>query len=381
MSQNTTKRAGNSPLSFLPHNLRNTLLSISFFLLTVFWGQSAMAQTDRLPTTAGDGGFENASPSGWTIQNSALANTKRWLVGTTATAGYTGTYSAFIRTTTGTAHTYTNNVGTSIARIYRTIDLTAYPTETNITLSFLWICGGEAYPITTDRMRVWVEPSSTAIPAITTAKVASGVVPTGVEEIPRSASTYFSGSGSSWTTFSVKLNPLYAGTSIRLIFEWVNNADSVGANPPAGIDDVSLTTCVPPANDNCAGVATLTVNPLSTCTTSTAGTTVNAIASPVATVCGNPDDDVWYQFTTTKTSHIVTVTPSGGTPLSDAVFQVFSTSCGGTSIACQNSTSGAAAEFGAGRAPLIVPVPVSPFSPWKRRCEPSTNRSDYLRSR
>ncbi|WP_155958850.1 GEVED domain-containing protein [Flavobacterium limnosediminis] len=99
----------------------------------------------------------------------------------------------------------------------------------------------------------------------------------------------------------------------------------------------------PPANDNCAGAIALTVNPATTCTTTTSGTTVAATQSQVS-CAGTADDDVWYSFTATTTSHTITATP--GT-LSDIVLQVFSGACAGTvtgSLGCADVTSGATAE-------------------------------------
>ncbi len=57
---------------------------------------------------------------------------------------------------------------------------------------------------------------------------------------------------------------------------------------------------------------------------------------------GVADDDVWYKFVATSTTHTVTVTP---TTLVNASFQVFSGTCGTpTSLACINATTGALAE-------------------------------------
>lgn len=101
-------------------------------------------------------------------------------------------------------------------------------------------------------------------------------------------------------------------------------------------------TTLPAFNDNCATAYPLTVNPTLTCTTSSTGTTVGATQSQLGCV-GTADDDVWYQFTATATSHILTVTPN---TLSDAVFQVFSGSCAGTltSLGCIDNTSGSSVE-------------------------------------
>ncbi|WP_162126334.1 T9SS sorting signal type C domain-containing protein [Flavobacterium phycosphaerae] len=106
----------------------------------------------------------------------------------------------------------------------------------------------------------------------------------------------------------------------------------------SGGGNVSFTLGCPavaPANDNCSGAIVLTVNPTSSCTTSTTGTTLAATQSQTS-CSGTADDDVWYSFVATGTSHTITVTP--GT-LSDLVVQIFSGSCGSlTSIDCVDDT-------------------------------------------
>lgn len=102
----------------------------------------------------------------------------------------------------------------------------------------------------------------------------------------------------------------------------------------------------PPANDDCANAVPLTVNPTLTCTTVTAGTTTSATNSNVSTgsCSGTPDDDVWYTFTATGVSHVITLSDivSTGIYSSTSLYlQVFSGACGTmTSVKC--STSGTA---------------------------------------
>ena len=90
-----------------------------------------------------------------------------------------------------------------------------------------------------------------------------------------------------------------------------------------------------PANDDCTGAISLTINATSSCATSTSGTTIGASQS-LSSCAGTADDDVWFSFVATGTSHTVTVTPGS---LSDAVFQVYNGSCGAfTSLACIDNT-------------------------------------------
>src|SRR5690606_48283 len=65
----------------------------------------------------------------------------------------------------------------------------------------------------------------------------------------------------------------------------------------------------PPANDNCDGAVSLTVNADYACGTVTAGTTVGATQSMAATPCfGTPNDDVWFSFEATSTAHRISLT-------------------------------------------------------------------------
>jgi len=102
---------------------------------------------------------------------------------------------------------------------------------------------------------------------------------------------------------------------------------------------VSFTT--PPINNLCADTISLTVNSSTTCTTSSTGNTIGGTQS-IAGCSGTADDDIWYSFTATSTSHIITVTP--GT-LTDAVLQIYSGTCAGlTSLSCIDNTAGSSVE-------------------------------------
>ncbi|MDX9932407.1 MAG: hypothetical protein RB294_07460, partial [Bacteroidales bacterium] len=74
-------------------------------------------------------------------------------------------------------------------------------------------------------------------------------------------------------------------------------------------------------SDGCSAATAIpiTVN----CSSPVSGTTAGATQT-IAGCVGTADDDVWYTFTATATSHIITVTPSSGM---DAVVQLFSGDC------------------------------------------------------
>ncbi len=104
-----------------------------------------------------------------------------------------------------------------------------------------------------------------------------------------------------------------------------------------------ITFTTRPANDECLGAVSLTVNASNVCTSTTSGTSVNASQSQAAcSGAGTADDDVWYSFTALGTAHTVTITAGTITNLN---FEVFSGACGSlTSIACINNTTGSNAE-------------------------------------
>ena len=85
-------------------------------------------------------------------------------------------------------------------------------------------------------------------------------------------------------------------------------------------------------SDNCASATPISVT--ANCSAPTNGTTTGAAASIYSGCVGNADDDVWYKFTATATSQIISVVPSSGM---DPVVQLFSGTCGSlTTLNCQD---------------------------------------------
>ncbi len=118
---------------------------------------------------------------------------------------------------------------------------------------------------------------------------------------------------------------------------------SGGGSGSQGNLNICVTSITTTGNDNCAGATPLTVNTGSLCSASTSGTTVSATQS-MAGCLGSADDDVWFSFVATGTSHQITVTPN---TLYDAVFQVFSGSCGSlASLMCVDNSVGYSVETG-----------------------------------
>ncbi|WP_339890249.1 choice-of-anchor J domain-containing protein, partial [uncultured Flavobacterium sp.] len=115
------------------------------------------------------------------------------------------------------------------------------------------------------------------------------------------------------------------------------------------------TTCVtpppPPANDNCDTAATVQVNTDGSCTQLTAGTVAGATPSSQANTCvGTADDDVWFSFTATQATHIITIQDIVGSTLdlNHAVYTSTNTTnpCGNlTQIICSNPDLSVANTF------------------------------------
>lgn len=93
----------------------------------------------------------------------------------------------------------------------------------------------------------------------------------------------------------------------------------------------------PPANDDCAGAVSLTVNPTLVCAAKTSGTTVSATQSTeTAPSCAATgiNDDVWYKFVATSTSHKITIDNVVGNT-TDMAMAVYTGGCGSlTQLVC-----------------------------------------------
>lgn len=98
----------------------------------------------------------------------------------------------------------------------------------------------------------------------------------------------------------------------------------------------------PPSNDECSSATVLTVNPTLVCAVSSPGTVLSATGSADANSCGNTrdDDDVWYSFVATNTTHFIDILNVSGS-VTDMYHSVFTGSCGslGSAILCSDPNS------------------------------------------
>jgi len=136
---------------------------------------------------------------------------------------------------------------------------------------------------------------------------------------------------------------------------------AVGAGgESSGCSEIMFTTAPPPpANDECATAITLTVNPDLNCGTVTPGYTIGATDSGmIPDPCyGNPDDDVWFKFVATATTHkisLLNIQSVGTSTSDDTYFQVFSGGCGAlSSILCSDPPSGTVTGLTVGETYLV----------------------------
>jgi gliding motility-associated-like protein len=104
-----------------------------------------------------------------------------------------------------------------------------------------------------------------------------------------------------------------------------------GFGGEVGTFGICVTANIPPANDNCPGAQTLTPSTTPTCVAQTAGTTNNATQStntpnPPCGAANAWNDDVWYKFTATSTTHTITLSSiTGGS--TTMVMNLYSGTC------------------------------------------------------
>lgn len=131
------------------------------------------------------------------------------------------------------------------------------------------------------------------------------------------------------TSYTPTTSLLYATTYYWFVTPTNAGTDTLGCNSTV----YSFTTPLPPpapANDDCANAAELTVNPNLLCDVVTSGTTISATQSTeTAPSCAatGVNDDVWFKFTATSTSHRITIRNIVGAT-QDMAMAVYTGACG-----------------------------------------------------
>ena len=142
------------------------------------------------------------------------------------------------------------------------------------------------------------------------------------------------GSGQTGTTVSFAVT-LTAGVTY---FIWFDTWPSPASPCPGTF---SLTPPPPPiTNDNPCDAISLSVNTSLMCTTQTPGSLVGATATtsvPTAPCGGTPNDDVWFSFIATATTHYVSLNNVSGSP-TDLYHAVYRGTCGAlVNIGCSDA--------------------------------------------
>jgi hypothetical protein len=159
-----------------------------------------------------------------------VAQTNKWFYG--SVTGNTGK-SIYISNDNGTTNAYTIT-SPSVVQAYR--DITIPAGTTLATFSFDWKAQGES---SYDYLRVWLVPSNfmptpgVQITAATGTPGAPGRVQIGQYNL--------NGTWQSYSNTNLNITN-YAGTTMRLVFEWRNDG-SGGTQPPVAVDNIILRVC------------------------------------------------------------------------------------------------------------------------------------------
>ncbi|MEL1248659.1 T9SS type A sorting domain-containing protein [Flavobacterium helocola] len=210
---------------------KGTLVSFMTVFLMLFSFVFVQGQTTLISPT-GDGGFENGATfaaNGWTTVNPA---TDTWQVGNVPVSS-NGVNCAYVSANGGAAWTYSQF--SVFNHVYR--DVTIPAGENKVTLTFKWKAGGEgSTTFDWDNMKVFWSPT-TFTPTSTTAV-------TGATQLigPGAVSGMYKLSSANWNTETIVFSAT-PGT-YRLIFQWKSDGLDI-ANPPAALDEISLTSQAP----------------------------------------------------------------------------------------------------------------------------------------
>lgn len=226
------RSAENSQSKKRGRSLSKFIVALAMIIVSGLSLQS-FAQTVLINPTQ-EGGFElgnSFAANGWSVANMPA---NPWIVGPLSNGAITGN-AAFI-SNNGTTPSY-DLAGTSTNYFWR--DVTVPAGQSKIQLTFNWISNGEA---SWDLWQVFAAPTSIT----PVASVHSGS--SGTTNVPAAINgATFIGFGQSQTTVQTAtffLPANLAGTTFRLIFVWKSDT-SFGTQPPAQIDNISLTSSVP----------------------------------------------------------------------------------------------------------------------------------------
>ena len=228
------------------------------FLMAFLLGQSMNAQTVLINPNV-EGGFEDGTTfasNGWTQVDDT---NNRWVLGTVP-GWFSGARGAYVSNDSGVTWGYSTTT-TSRSHFYRDV---AFPAgATAVDLAFDWRANGSDG--NWDNLLVYIMDTSitpsTAGPATTntTSTNWTGYTngTTGYFLLQRNGTTVPTTTTAVTYTFTAAQLNYVSGKTKRLVFVWKNDG-SGGANPPASLDNISLTamvpSCVPPTDVTVAGI-------------------------------------------------------------------------------------------------------------------------------
>ena len=211
--------------------------------------------------------FENNTENGRWALNNPNAYVNHWIIGTS-------TYSSSNKSlyvSNSSANEYTNT-SSSYVYAYRQIN---FATAGEYTITFKWKARGESG--CWDAMYAALCPPGTACPPATNITSSTNSLPTNyinVADVSQSNNTtgvfLWTNNASDWKTSTKSVNITTTG-NYYLVFYWKNDG-SGGTNPPAAVDDISITRIACPA-------PTLLTNTAVTPNSATVSWTENGTAS------------------------------------------------------------------------------------------------------
>lgn len=177
-----------------------------------------VATTAQTPATLPYSTSFETDPIDWTMAQESQTN--YWTAGSSVASD--GTRSMYI-SNDGTANAYTTNTA-SVSHIYRDIE---FPTSTTgYSLTFDWKCNGE---YSYDFLKVYlIDVNTNATPGAP------------LNDTYRIGATKYN-TQTSWQNAVISLPASLSGTTKRLVFSWIND-NGGGANPPAAIDNINITS-------------------------------------------------------------------------------------------------------------------------------------------
>ncbi len=236
-----------TPISALTYSLTglNAITTYEVRVVTVCDGTEGASDTKTFTTTQHlatlpytqdwEDATENAN---WILENGTQTN--KWFIGNDTAASLQNN-ALYVSNDNGLTNAYTTN-STSNVWAYRDIQ---FGDAAAFELSFDWKCIGEGSTTLYDYLTVYI-----GAPGDVTA--GSTTVPSDVVQISRYNQQ------SDWQNVSVQLDgSQYANTTKRLYFLWHNDNIS-GTNPPAAVDNISITEV------NCAAPTALIVEDVTT---------------------------------------------------------------------------------------------------------------------